>query len=283
MSLPESPPETRTIVATLLLIAIIVIAGAGWLDDRGAVYADGVFRTALATFAVARGLDAAISMAQGTEIAMQPAGVGITVSAGELLDPVNDLVEQFSWIMLVSTTSLGIQSVLLRVSRWPVLTFLLALVALVRLVLLWKPDLLPERVTLRLRRVLTLLLLVRFMVPVFAITSALFFDVFLDPARADAVSVLEETAGDIRGMEQLEQEAGNLELGWRERVSAWFAETVETLDIGARLAAFRDRVAATVEHVVSLIVVFTLQTILLPLAFLWLMPRLLARGFERLL
>lgn len=282
MSSPDPVPAPRVLIATVLLMLAIVVAGAGWLDDRGADYSDGVFRTALATFAVARGLDAAISMAQGTEIAMQPAGVGLTVSAGELLDPVNDLVEQFSWVMLVSTTSLGIQSVLLRVTRWPVLTFLFALVALARLAALWKPDLLPERIDAQLRRVLTLLIIVRFAMPLFAIGSAVFFDLFLDPARADAVNVLEETTGDIRAMEQLEG-ADDADAGWRERVSAWFAETVDTLDIEARLSAFRDRVTDSVEHVVSLIVVFTVQTILLPLAFLWLMPRLLGRAVEKTL
>ena len=42
-----------------------------------------------------------------------PAGVGVTLSIGELLDPFNDMVERFSWVMLLTSVSLGIQKILL--------------------------------------------------------------------------------------------------------------------------------------------------------------------------
>ncbi len=37
----------------------------------------------------------------------------VIVAIGEVLDPINDLVEQFSLVMLASMTSLGIQKILL--------------------------------------------------------------------------------------------------------------------------------------------------------------------------
>ena len=57
-------------------------------------------------FGLARTLNGAISVAQGTEIALQPAGVGVTLTAGEVLDPLNDLVERFSLLALTATISL---------------------------------------------------------------------------------------------------------------------------------------------------------------------------------
>ena len=65
-------------------------------------------------------------------------------------------------------------------------------------------------------------------------------------------------------------------------MSGWFASTVETLDVEGRIEAFRDRVAVVVEQVIYLLVVFSLQTILLPLAFLWALPRLAGTALDRL-
>ena len=76
---------------------------------------------ALASFAVAKTLNAAISAAQGTEVAVQPVGVGITLTVGQVLDPLNDLVEQFASLMLAAAIAFGVQKVLLAISaHWPV-------------------------------------------------------------------------------------------------------------------------------------------------------------------
>ncbi len=69
-------------------------------------------KRALVTFALTRTLNGVISVAQGTQLAFEPAGVGVVISAGEILDPLNDLVEQFSWLTLLAATSLGVQIML---------------------------------------------------------------------------------------------------------------------------------------------------------------------------
>lgn len=263
----------------LLLVAAVALGG--WLDGPATDRNDDVFRRALLTLAAARALDAAVSLAQGTEIALQPAGMGLTVSAGELLDPVNDLLEQFSSLMLVATTSLGLQGLLVRASAWWPLSLLLALAALGRLVVAWAPERVTPDWRRRSRQAFVVLLLLRFALPAFALVSGVIFDRFLEPDRAEAVALIEATTGDVQELERLEDPAAP-DAGWRDRVSSWFAETFETLDVEARLVAFRDRVNEVVEQVVRLVVVFSLQTILLPLAFLWVLPRLGALVLDRL-
>ena len=242
-----------------------------------------MFRYALITFAAARALDGAISLAQGTEIALQPAGVGVTVSAGELLDPVNDLVEQFSSLMLIATTSLGLQNMLLRVSQWWVLGALLGLLTVGRIVILWYPKAVDEPIRQLIAGAFAVALIVRFALPLYAIGSSLFFEHFLAPTQAAAVGAVEQTSGDIRELERLGVESQlDVDATWRQRVSAWFAETVQSLDVRDRIEAFRDRLATVTEHVLQLVVVFTLQTIALPLAFLWMLPRVVSWTIRRL-
>ena len=101
------------LVAVVGFLAVLPVA-----DDIGEGHVDDAFRRALLGYAVARGLNGAISVAQGTEVAVQPAGVGVNFAPGEILDPVNDLVERFSWIMMLAASSLGVQKVLLAMSGW---------------------------------------------------------------------------------------------------------------------------------------------------------------------
>jgi hypothetical protein len=282
-STATSPLRDRRVLTTAVLLIAIFLAASGLLDESAADHTDGVFQTALLTLAAARGLDAAISLAQGTEIALQPAGVGLTLSAGELLDPVNDLVEQFSSLMLIAATSLGLQGLLVRASGWWVFSALLMAALAVRVAMLWAPTWIPPRWGALLRRAIVVLLMVRFAVPLFALGTGILFENFLEPSRADAVRLLEETTGDVREMERLQEDsAAAADAGWLDRVSGWFAETVETLDVEERIEAFRQRVGSVAEQVLHLLVVFSLQTIVLPLAFLWVIPRLAGAALDRL-
>lgn len=271
--------ESRVRKGARLWIAVLaVVAGglsvSGALDAPARESADRVFRQALLTYAAARTLDAAVSLAEGTELALQPAGVGVTVSAGEVLEPIDDLIEQFSSVMLISTTSLGVQSLLLRASAWGVVTLLLLVFLAARVALVYAPEWFHPT----LRRVVEvgtpLLLVCRFAMPVYALGTSAVFERYLQPSQSAAVEALEETEGDIREIEQLaEPEA---DAGLVGRVSTWFSDAVERLDVSERITAFQERVTGAIEHLMNLLVIFFVQTILLPVAFIWLLPKAVA-------
>jgi hypothetical protein len=284
MSQEEPPTPTRSVAggsrrgwksARNWILAFAVLSGglaaSGVLDGPAQASADRVFRQALLTYAAARTLDAAVSLAEGTELALQPAGVGVTVSAGEVLEPIDDLVEQFSAVMLVSATSLGVQSLLLRASAWGVVTLLLVIFLAARVALAYA----PERFHPRARRVVEvgvpLLLVCRFAMPVYALGTSLVFERYLQPSQSAAVAAIEETGADIREIEQLAEPEPNA--GLVGRVSAWFSDAVERLDVSERITAFQERVTAAVEHLMHLLVIFFFQTIVLPVGFIWLLPK----------
>jgi hypothetical protein len=284
---PESVKRERTRPRWLrvrygILVAALVagaLSAEGSVDERAQAATDRVFRQAVLTYAAARTLDAAISLAEGTELAMEPGGVGLTVSAGEVLEPLDDIVEQFSSVMLVSATSLGLQSLFLRASAWSTLTFLLILFLLARVGVAFFRERVPSTV----RRVVTagtlLLLLARFAVPVYALGTTLLFERFLQPGQEEAVQALERTSADVRELDELEEERA--EEGLIGRITGWFSDTMERLDISRRVEALRDRASRAIDHLLHLLVVFVLQTILLPLGFLWILARALTAATSR--
>lgn len=261
----------------LWLLVVALLAGGlsvGGSLDRGAQAAtDRVFRQALLTYAAARSLDAAVSLAEGTELALEPGGIGVTVSAGEILEPLDDLVEQFSSLMLISSTSLGIQSLLLRASAWGVLTTALILALVGRVAVAFVPERVPPPVRSILGKVTVLLLVARFAVPAYALGTTVLFERFLQPGQEEAVQALEETSSDVREMEELDAE--EVDPGLAGRVSRWFSGAMERLDVSQRVEELQERIGLAVDHLVHLMVVFVLQTLVLPVAFLWLLSRVM--------
>ena len=108
----ESTSVRKWLLSVVLLLAA-ALSMTSFVDQRAEIEYEKLFQRALITFALARTINGVISVVQGTEIALQPAGVGVTLTPGEILDPVNDLIERFSWIMMGATVSLGIQNVML--------------------------------------------------------------------------------------------------------------------------------------------------------------------------
>lgn len=97
-----------------LLISFFSLCLIGFLwylpvDKYASDMVDSSLKEAVVVFGIAKGLNALISVAQGTQASMIP---GFIFSIGEVLDPVNDLIEQFSWVMLASITSLGLQKII---------------------------------------------------------------------------------------------------------------------------------------------------------------------------
>lgn len=257
----------RPLLITLLILIAMLAASPG-LDRSAESNYQNAFKRALVTFALARTLNGVISVAQGTELALQPGGVGITLTPGEILDPLNDLVERFSWVMLAASTSLGAQHVLLNISHWWGLRLLVVMMAGI-LVLMH----LTGRGRAQLRPVLTQVFLVvlflRFAVPLVMLANDAIYTVFLHPEYEAATATIRLASDELEEFNagQVEEKIDESLLGAVARV---FDNTLDQIRIRERMQLLRERSAAIVEHLIQLIVVFLLQTIVLPLLFLWL-------------
>lgn len=257
------------IAVSVTLGLLVALSISGLVDSGGRAYADAALKRAVVTFAIARTLNGVISMAQETEFAFEPAGIGVTIMPGELLDPINDLIERFSWVMLASTASIGIQGVLLRMSEWWGVGLTLVITAGLLLFSIWSPDA-PEWSRRVAYRALLAALFLRFAVPVLLIATSLVSDTFLRAQAEQATAALQQSSDEIRDeLPQAQVEAKELSIG--EKLSALVSKPLDAIDIRARIERVRVRVSSAIEHIIDLIVAFTLETILIPLVFLWLL------------
>ncbi len=268
----------RRLGVTALLLSIALLAVSPVLDQRAADDFESLFQRAVVTFALARTLNGVISAAQGTEVALQPAGVGVTLTPGEVLDPVNDLVERFSWIMLGATISLGIQNVLLDISAWWVLQGVVVLLAFGVLILhWWKPAAGKTRAVAW--RVLLIVLFLRFAVPLSLVANNAIYDLFLEARYEQSAEIIQAAGNDLEVLGETQEaemeeaaEAGALGGVLDALGAAWDGATAG--GFSGRLEVIQARAANLIEHLIQLSVVFVLQTGILPLVFLWLFLQL---------
>jgi hypothetical protein len=254
--------------------ALVAIAGAasGIVDRYGERHAQDGLTRALLTFAVARGLNGVISVAQGTEVALEPGGVGVNLTVGEILDPINDLIERFSGVMLVAASAIGLQHVLIGITGSLVGTAVLVATALFALACLWLPVLPGPNWRAFALRLFLFTFVLRFVVPLVSIGTSVVFDTFLEAEQVAATEALRTTS------EQIEQISGadsaappGEDAGLMTRFGTLLDQSLDSINVGDRLRRLSERVANASEHVVNLIVIFVLQTILLPLGFIWLL------------
>ncbi|MGE4292344.1 MAG: hypothetical protein AB7E32_09055 [Desulfovibrio sp.] len=236
------------------------------LDEAGFQYIDGALVKAGAAFGAARVANAFISLLQSTEVEAG-IGVGVVVGVGEVLDPINDLVERFSWVMLAALTSLGVQRFLLEVSPWICVDVLLSLACVVGLVAVW---LRPRgnatgrtaRIAHTLRvvgvRVAVLAVAVRLLVPLGALANEYVYERFLAARQADASAQVELFRQQMRERENQ---------GALERLSS----------VRAALERLQGMMEDFGKHVLELLVLFVIQAAVLPLATLWIIFWLMRR------
>lgn len=265
--------QRKKIAWTVVAVVAVSLALTGFADETSDTYADEAFKRALVTFAVARSLNGVISVAQGTEVAVEPGGVGVNLTVGQILDPINDLIEQFSSVMLVAASSLGLQNILLGMAGWWGVSLALVAAALFLVVSTWWPGGARRATAALAMKIFLVTVFLRFALPVLIVGTHIVFAAFLEEEHDAATAVLEATSTEIEAFNQQET-AGTVASGdqsWMARLGDMIDSSIEQLDVSGRIERLKASASSASEQIVRLIVIFVMQTIILPLVFLWLL------------
>ncbi|MBN2068913.1 MAG: hypothetical protein JW739_04680 [Opitutales bacterium] len=161
------------VVSVALSLVLFLLPGLrlGFVDEPTDAYFNEALLKAGAAYGTARVINASASVIKDSELQVEPAGLGVTIAAGEIVDPIDDLVERLSDVLITAIASLGVQKILyeIAVSLFPVL---MASVLLAFSGLVWCPWPLAERLQLLCLRFGLLLLIGRFFLPMSAFINA---------------------------------------------------------------------------------------------------------------
>ncbi len=228
----------------------------------------------LTTFAIARGLNGLVSVLQGTEVNVSPAGVGVTFAPGQLLDPVNDMVERFSWVMLMSSVSIGIQEIMLHLGKTMLFKVLFSAVTILFLLQLWSSrPLLPWRLESTLKVVIVLAVL-RFSVPILVMTNETMYAYVLAPKYEQAFVEVSKASAEVKVLieeaqvkqTQIEEDGSFMDsFNISKKYENYKRELKRSVDI------FIEKFNGAMDSIIRLITVFVINSIIIPLLGLWLL------------
>lgn len=264
-------PRIRRYALALFMLAAVACAWLAPLDAPAAGQVDAGLKRALISFASARALNAVISVAQGTELSVQPLGVGVTLTPGQLLDPVNDLIEKFSTLMLAASVAFGVQKALIAMGGWWAVSLVLSAVALGWAWLYLRQQAIPAWLS----RALVIALMLRFAIPVVTLGTDLLWQKFLATDYQASQQGIDSTSTQAAKLAPppVAQSQGMLD-----RMKGWLSENA---DVKARFEELKQAAEQATEHIIRLIVVFLLQTLVIPLLLLWALYALARGVFER--
>ena len=241
--------------------AVLVVLGLNWmpgLDQRAEEYLVDAMADNLLIYATARSLNGIISVVQSIELSVS-LGAGVAVNLGEILDPLNDLIERFSAFVLYGLAGLGLQKLVLIATSGLVMK----VVTTVGLVLGYVAYLLRAELHNWLLRLVVLILMVRFAfiveVGVIATLDSLYFDQQKNEAHS-ALQLAKTSLGQLRE----EYMAAISESG----LYGGLWETVATI-VGSDEQEGVANIAASA--VVELIVITLVRGLILPLLFVWML------------
>ncbi len=202
----------------------------------------------LATYIVIRGLNAGVSVIKESEFSLSPAGVGVSIAFGEILDPLDDATERVSSLILVSFISLGVQALMVDILSQPVL-LLTGVLSIALGVYMAVRDNLPPVIP----QVLLMLVIVRFLFPLSLIAGEFTYDLAVKDRVEEAKTQLTRVKEEIALMGSSLKDPSQMER------------------LPSKAKDLADR---SVESLLTLALAFTFQTIVMPILFAYLTLKL---------
>ena len=255
------------------MIIVLVLSLSFEVDKYALSLQDEAFNRALVSFGLAKGLNAVISLLQGTELSFTPIGVGLNFSVGEVLDPFNDMVERFSWIMLAATVSIGIQKIILTLSATLFMQVALTFSVGASLFLVWSKTIQLHSFTSFIFKSFLLLLVLRFSAIVFMLFVSLIHTSVLEVEYNQANKIVEQTKIQLDNLNQQNQTLAReqKEDGFFSGLSSKYDAVFEKLNIEEKLHSLETSIDTASNNIITLITIFILETILMPLLYFWLL------------
>lgn len=253
------------------------------IDQTSIEYLDQTLKRATIAYGLCRATNALVSVLQEIDIGFQVIAT-ITLSPFEWLDPLNDLVERFSWILLAAIVSIGIQEFFIRLLPDSIINFILLPGLVMWLAGLWANKYLPVNLLSIGKHFVLLAIVLRFIIPAEVAINNWIYDYHLKNKYNQSLANIKISVQEIKKRTPVEEitmeDAGE---GQSHDQSGFFSKTKKAMaaigDLGSKFKEFqywlKTQVPILFENFISLIMVFVISTIILPIFILCLIVYLI--------
>jgi len=240
-----------------LIVGLAVILCCAWLkplDSLATQRVDEGFKRAAISFGTARAISAVISLVQDVNISGNVVFAGVEFSPGEVLHPIRDLTDKFADLMLAATVIFGAMKLLIVIGGSTLSSLAVTSATLGWSWFSWRGH--PSPIWLS--KLAVILILIRFAVPITMLGSDAVYKTFMANEYTASQAVLD---GNAKPDGSMAPPAPNV--------------------LAAKIAAISQGAKQFVDHMISVIVVFLLQTLVIPLLLFWALFRVLSAIFQK--
>lgn len=162
----------EAIVCLLVAIALFYSPGLKFpvIDKDTDTFFSGAIKQASIAYAACRILNATVSVVKDSDVTITPAGLGLSIAIGQFLDPIDDMTERASDILVTSITSLGVQKLAYEITVLLAPSMIAGLLVLSS-VLIWFENKKIISTQKTLMKIILLLIIARLALPVSAIAN----------------------------------------------------------------------------------------------------------------
>jgi len=127
----------KKVLVSIFLFLLLYLSWSKVLDNQALSFNKETTKDVVITLAITRSINAALSVVQNSSLLLG-VGVQVDMAIGEVVNPINDFLDRFSWILLFSLISLGIQNIFISLITTPFFNTILTLLVIGVIVSLYK-------------------------------------------------------------------------------------------------------------------------------------------------
>jgi len=275
---------TKSLVGVLIALALFFSAGIKIpvLDVKTDAYFNEAITSAGVAYATTRAINASVSVIKESNLQLEPAGVGVSIAVGQIVDPINDMTERLSLVLVTAITSLGVQKLAYEISV-SVAPQLLSICLLILSIFIWSEDKRIVALQSFLIRVLLLVAMIRFCLPVSSIANDYLYENHFAEQITQANRALSLDAAELDSLQEFSLPKVDGILGTIENSAAFLKQ--KSSEFKAAVMAMIDNMGTKIENLLKLtflyVGVFLFQVIILPLLSFWFLMKSANAIFQR--
>lgn len=269
----------KILIISGIVLLLLSLYGKDPLIKEAKNYTDNVIKKTLTAYVVIRGINAGVSVIKESEINLPI----VSIAAGQVLDPIDDITERTSFILMIAFISLGIQEIFLEFFPNLFLYFLGILLIILGILYILKIKIPKFLLSLTLA-----FLIIRFFIPILMISTEIVYNNYIKPAINEKVTYLNDWNKKLELKENLETSQINQinkETEKKENIFSYFKEKIKSFKtsickkidnvenkikkIKKLTNEIKEKSDKIVESILYLALYFVFQTIIIPISILW--------------
>lgn len=268
---------TKSLIGILLSIILCFSSGIQIpvLDSTADSYFQDSITKAGISYGVCRVINATVSVIKESSLELEPAGIGLSLAIGQVVDPINDMVERLSNVLVMSITSLGVQELAYEISL-TLVPLILAVILFMLSLLVWFKN---ERV-LTLQRILLSVLIIasiaRFCLPLSSMANVFLQKTFFEDKIIEANEKLTNSTANLDRLKDVQLPRYDGVIGTIENSASYLKE--KSINFKTAIKTTIENKGIIVENLLKLTFlyfgIFMIQVLILPLLIFWFLMKI---------